>query len=129
MQVRPQAKPLRPAFLGILACACFAAVVLWYFFIREGNDSDAVTETTEQQVDVALLRSPAFQELVLPRGFPIEASTRFGRPNPFAPLTPLASSTPPVQATVVVPAPPLEIVPLVPFPPVTDAATTTPFSL
>ncbi len=125
MQARPRTQPLRPAFLGILVCACIAAAALWYFFVRDTVVLETGTVAVEQKVDLALLRSSAFQQLVLPRGFPIEASIRFGRPNPFAALAPLATSTP-TEMTLVAPTVPLEIVPLLPVP---EAATTTPFSL
>jgi hypothetical protein len=126
MMARQPTKALRPAFLGVLLSASALVVVIWYFFVRDTVVSETPLATTEKPLDIALLRSPAFQELVLPRGFPIEASVRFGRPNPFAVLAPVATTTP----TAIVPSPALEIIPLSPFPALPgDAASATPFSL
>jgi hypothetical protein len=126
MMARQPTKVLRPAFLGVLLCVSALVVMIWYFFVRDTGVSETPIATTEKPLDIALLRSPAFQKLVLPRGFPIEASARFGRSNPFAALAPVATTTP----TAIVPSPAPEIIPLSPFLSLPgDAASATPFSL
>lgn len=128
MQSRSTPKPLRPAFLVVLVAAGAIGVGLWYVLLRAPAVQEAVTSAEEQHVDVALLRYPLFQKLVLPRGFPIAAGVRFGRSNPFAPLAPVATSTATVQTPPVRPTP-FENAPLFPIAPGAEVSSTTPFSL
>lgn len=117
---------IRPVFIGMLVIAGIAAVAVWFFVTRESTHTAVRTQREEPQVDVSFLRSAAFQQLVMPRGVPVEEAGVFGRANPFLATAPAAMSTSTAQSPQSLSAP-LEIVPLLPFP--SPTTTTPPVSL
>jgi|GEM_PF-6330304 hypothetical protein len=102
---------INPKLLILLGVAVVAGAAVWYFMVRVSAPVVAPVTVPAEKLDVSILRDPRFEALVMPNGAVLAPdASRFGRPNPFAPVTAenVASVTmtpTPVEPAVVAPIP------------------------